>query len=222
MKILIAGDSWGCGCWKDDKNIHRGLELFLQIKGHTVTNLSVGGYSNAQIYRSLKTVYLPDYDYVFLFYTNPFRDLLSDNLYSKYFDVPDYSVNYKDVLKIYDDLSSHAYAMFDSLNHPIHMIGGHHKLEDTSLTKNLISFIPSVREMFYTDYVQPKIIYVSTVFKDYLKKFDKDTIDVLYETYNVHDNLQNIQRDYFYPDGYHLNVNGHLVLSKHIEEFMNR
>jgi lysophospholipase L1-like esterase len=74
--------------------------------------------------------------------------------------------------------------------------------------------------MFYKDYVQPKIVYISTVFKNYLKKFDRDTIDFLYETYNVYLNLQNIQQEYFYPDGYHLNAKGHLILSGRIEEFM--
>lgn len=58
MKVLIAGDSWGCGCWNKTGNTHRGLELFLQMKGHIVTNLSVCGYSNTEIYRSLKTVAL--------------------------------------------------------------------------------------------------------------------------------------------------------------------
>ena len=220
MKVLIAGDSWGCGCWDKIGNTHRGLELFLQMKGHIVTNLSVCGYSNTEIYRSLKTVDLSEFDYVFAFYTNPFRDIISDNLYSKYFDVPDYTITYKDVLKMYDELWCNSYLMFDSLNYPIHMIGGHHKLEEIESTKNLISFIPSIREMFYKDYVQPKIVYISTVFKNYLKKFDRDTIDFLYETYNVQLNLQNIQQEYFYPDGYHLNAKGHLILSSRIEEFM--
>ena len=44
--ILISGDSWGAGAWKDGKVYHRGLEQYLHDDGHSVVNLSIGGGSN--------------------------------------------------------------------------------------------------------------------------------------------------------------------------------
>ena len=44
--ILISGDSWGAGAWKDGKIYHRGLEQYLHDDGHSVVNLSIGGGSN--------------------------------------------------------------------------------------------------------------------------------------------------------------------------------
>jgi len=42
--ILIAGDSWGCGCWDTNQKVyHRGLEQYLHDNGHNVINLSGGG-----------------------------------------------------------------------------------------------------------------------------------------------------------------------------------
>ena len=57
MKIVIAGDSWGCGEWlRGDlrKNVatdivHGGLAQYLTEDGHTVVNLSQGGASNTFI-----------------------------------------------------------------------------------------------------------------------------------------------------------------------------
>jgi len=42
--ILIAGDSWGCGCWDANQQVyHRGLEQLLNDAGHKVINISQGG-----------------------------------------------------------------------------------------------------------------------------------------------------------------------------------
>jgi hypothetical protein len=42
--ILIAGDSWGCGCWTEEQTLyHRGIEQLLHNDGHRVINLSQGG-----------------------------------------------------------------------------------------------------------------------------------------------------------------------------------
>lgn len=42
--ILIAGDSWGCGCWDTNQIVyHRGLEQLLHDDGHKVINISRGG-----------------------------------------------------------------------------------------------------------------------------------------------------------------------------------
>lgn len=44
--IVIAGDSWGCGCWDTEQTVyHRGLEQYLYNDGHQVINLSEGGLS---------------------------------------------------------------------------------------------------------------------------------------------------------------------------------
>jgi hypothetical protein len=43
--ILIAGDSWGCGCYTVQHDLyHRGIEQLLHDDGHRVINISQGGF----------------------------------------------------------------------------------------------------------------------------------------------------------------------------------
>ena len=44
--ILICGDSWSKGAWKNGSVYHRGLEQYLHDDGHDVINLGIEGTSN--------------------------------------------------------------------------------------------------------------------------------------------------------------------------------
>jgi hypothetical protein len=55
-KIMIAGDSWGCGEWNVtcDQILHRGIETYFTELGHNVVNVSKGGCSNLDTVNRIK------------------------------------------------------------------------------------------------------------------------------------------------------------------------
>jgi len=84
-KIIIVGDSWGCGEWIDGSNTHRGLEQYLLDDGYEVINLSIPAGSNKSSLQSLKN-FLIDGDLtnlvkIFYFWTEWHRDLRNDPYY---------------------------------------------------------------------------------------------------------------------------------------------
>jgi len=228
MKILICGDSWGCGAWSPDSrvNTHRGTELFLTIMGHEVENLSVSGNSNIKAYDELAKKDLKKYDFVFVFFTNPFRDVLDTESLSNHSTVPDRSITYKQYVDLYKDLTLSFYNKLESLNHPIYLLGGHNKVDSELLNhKNIVNLIPSIREMFYPDFKEEQIVYWSMQLSGqrlskYLSKFDEDCIEQLHASKIYMHQLKDSQQEYFYPDGYHLNVNGHKILAEYLHKFI--
>ena len=54
MRILITGDSWGCGEWDglnvDYRVTHAGIEQYLRDDGYDVENISIGGNNNLMSY----------------------------------------------------------------------------------------------------------------------------------------------------------------------------
>ena len=62
--IVIVGDSWGCGEYNLNTITHGGLAQYLAEDGQNVINLSVGGSSNWEIYERLKLFFdsgIPNY-----------------------------------------------------------------------------------------------------------------------------------------------------------------
>lgn len=221
MKILIHGDSWGCGVWENEKNVHRGLELYLKEKGHSVQNYSIGGHSNYEVYKSLSKLNLKFYDFIFVFYTNPLRDLISDDINSQYFNVPNKSLTYNDYTEIYKNLAINYLKLLDSFKKPIHIIGGQNKLNINLYSpKYLVYYIQSMREKFYPDFVEEEVMCASTVFNRFARKFDLEALDKIAENRKYIDHLITTQKEYFYPDGGHLNYNGHKILAEEIHSYM--
>jgi hypothetical protein len=77
-KILICGDSWGCGEWNIDctKTLHSGLEQYLKDAGHNVVNISRGGCSNLDSVARIK-LWIERFgqvDSIFVFQTEYSRD----------------------------------------------------------------------------------------------------------------------------------------------------
>jgi hypothetical protein len=98
-RILIAGDSWGCGEWAifGRKVAHLGLQTYLTEYGCEVTNVSVGGYSNKDSINSIKNKLISTYtcDSIIWFQTDPIRDL------KPYKDNADkFSLEIEDFLKV--------------------------------------------------------------------------------------------------------------------------
>lgn len=258
MKILIAGDSWGCGTWHADSAqgstvflsnnkkgrpnwsglLHKGTELFLSLRGFEITNVSVSGYSNYRIYDSLLEMRdLNQYDFIFIFYTNPFRDmcknfaanqftfnpkLLDDVELSAYLKVENHSLTYKDYTHINHILIHRFKSKLESLSYdkPLYLIGGHNKINVGLLDSNKIkTLIPSLREYFYKDFSEPAILY-APVFDNLLEKFDLETLEKFEIERDYYKNLPNIQQEYFYPDGFHLNTKGHKILADFLADFI--
>lgn len=258
MRILIAGDSWGCGVWDSDfaqgstfyltKNkikkptwsglLHKGVELFLSIRGFEVTNVSQSAYSNFNIYESLlKIDDLNQFNFIFIFYTNPFRDmcknfaanqftfnpkLLEDPELNVYLNVENYSLTYRDYVKMNHILIHRFKSKLESLdyNKPLFLLGGHQKIDTSLFDSNKIQIlIPSLREYFYKNFTEPTILY-TPAFDDLLGKFDLETLEKFKIERNYFKNLPNIQKEYFYPDGFHLNTKGHKILADFLADFI--
>lgn len=222
MNILVSGDSWGCGVWKNKQNIHKGMSWYLENKyGHNVTNVSVAGVSNLYTYNTLKTLNLDKFDLILTFFTNPFRDI-GDTRHINYFDAPDKTLDYTYYLELHERLAISHFTNLASLNKKIYLIGGHNKVNSKHIfSNNLINFIPSLREFFYPSFVEPEVIYSSYIFDKYLTKFNLEALDEFSISRNYMLSLPNEQTEYFFPNGYHLNQKGHLALADYIQDFIS-
>ena len=104
-KILIVGDSWGCGEWSlpafGQHIQHTGLEFYLKEYGCNVVNKSYGGYSNDDIFHSLEEQIEFSYDVIIWFQTDPLRNLRP---YINNLEI--FKKNKEDFLKIKEDRKS--------------------------------------------------------------------------------------------------------------------
>ena len=132
--IIIVGDSWACGEWKDWILTHRGLEQYLLDEGFDVINYGLTGGSNSLSYlRLLEAISQNNIDKantkILFFWTDWHRDL------NPLFDI----VDFRDIVdrnessvwlpKTYDEETPHRmfYRIFEKLQKidlPIGIIGG--------------------------------------------------------------------------------------------------
>lgn len=229
MKILVCGDSWGRGEHYDvvPKIPSKfGIDYFLSNLGHSTKNISAEGASNMMTIRALEKENLEEYDYIFLFYTNPFRDTWTENLLDNYFNCEKQSLSYSNYIEIYNRCVINFYSSLEKFKKTIYLIGGHNKIEDDFLNSDyIINFIPSVREFFYSDFTDDKVVFANQYFNyinDILDKFDKDAIEKIHQSRVKLDSLPNIHKKYFSQEPYHLDREGYEILSNYINNFMNR
>lgn len=232
MKILIAGDSWGAGVWKNitlpklhKKRIHNGLEFFLKEYGHDVDNISTPGGSNFNTLCLLQDINLSNYELIIIFYTNSLRDLHRPYKLLKHLNVEDRSVTLELLEKVHDDLSTDFFNNLNLLNKKIYFLGGHSKVNFSNINYvNLKILIPSLREWFYPNYIQD---HYSGLYQDnaWIKKHENLTnklhlsvLDKIASYKNKTSEMIANQKKYFYPDDYHLNIEGHKKLADYIQE----
>jgi hypothetical protein len=211
-KIIIAGDSWGCGEWEDlqlcsnamsRKILHGGLAQFLTEYGCEVVNVSQAGGSNSlsldQLTDAIRTV---NADYIFWFQTDPMRDLRPHN--SK--TLPQ---SIKDMVRMGEKLLNDTYNSLNNLDVKIHCIGGVTELND-SIRKysNLIPLVPSIIKMFGGE--QPRIWVSEWIGVDHLTFTDEFLTEL--------ENLPplDLPKKWFYPDGVHPNRYAHWELFQYI------
>lgn len=222
MKICICGDSWACGEWGNINPEgqpglyglrHSGLEFFLS-QHHTVTNVGRGASSNTDTVAALKQALSESqFDYIFLFQTDPLRSLRP---YIKFFRVT--NLTFDQLLEENYNQTKIFYEAINQLNHKIHCIGGCSKL-DTALMQNysnLVPYIPAVTEWLEPSYQHPEIWH-----SDWLglvdKQFELKCLDRMLACKKKQDDLREY-KTYFFPDGCHLNRQGHEMLSEKIKK----
>ena len=87
MNILIMGDSWAAGCWKDVKirgddgqltnrftNYHQGIGRFMREDGHTVEWIAKGGSHNITQLWTLQSLIHLNFDLIVWLWTDCIRE----------------------------------------------------------------------------------------------------------------------------------------------------
>ena len=217
MKILIGGDSCGCGEWGyNEQNqhglLHHGLEEYLKNDGHEVINTSKGGSSNKDSINRLKNALNFDPDIILWFQSDPLRDNRPYDSFADICNTWDNLINYNDSLLIEN------YKSLNDIGKKIYCIGGCSKIKINLVGEfsNLIPLIESVPEFLYPNYKHSEI-WVS----DWIIKADSlstDVLEPLLKTKSSKDILKSkIHAKYFQPDGAHPNRYGILKVYEQIK-----
>lgn len=211
-KLIIAGDSWGCGEWGDDEDsnytvLHKGLEQYFTDIGVEVENLSAGGISNRTVCFRLESFLkkYPNYDgNIIWFQTDSIRDYFPYNILKE-------NITFENLLQYQDAGLKNTYTRLDALNRKILCLGGATKLnlDLISSYKNLQPTIPSIPEFIFNDYTHP-IIWTSDWVNLINKQFSLDCIDKFLYYKKIQDQLaeKEIYQEFFWPDGNHPNRHG--------------
>lgn len=222
-KILIAGDSWGCGEWKGDPMpafilpngrsshvIHYGLEQYLLDDGHIVKNISIPGANNEQVIDKLNDhINEMPWDYIFWFQTDPlrtFRDTTPQDYttYNKWFN------DYEHLINIQNNYLDSIYNALNQMNKPIYCIGGCSKINKNLLLKykNLHLLIESVMELLIENFIQPNLWFSSDWYQQLDERWNLDTIDKILDDRRKCDSLKEMS-PHFYKDSGHPDREGH-------------
>jgi hypothetical protein len=217
-KILIGGDSWGCGEWKSVRHehygvSHGGLAQYLKEDGFAVTNVSCGGNRNSKSIEQMATeLDKADYDHVIWFQTEPLRDLNPCTDFNSLFG------SYQELLDHSNTLLNCHYQMLDQLKHQVICIGGCSKLHsDIHNYENLIPLVPSMIELLLPNNTAP-MVWQSAWARTIDSTINESLLDQLLANKRLQDQLWN--EPIFKPDGMHPNRQGHLVLFNIIKEFL--
>jgi len=208
-KILIGGDSWGCGEWtwlsKRKYGVsHKGLEQYLCDDGFSVVNSSQGGSSNGKSIRRLaQQLEIGNYDYIIWFQSDPLRDLEYKTFNSLF-------TSYQQVLDCSNQLLNSSYEMLNQLDNKIICIGGCSKLDpDIRNYKNLIPLVDSMIELIIPHIAAPNIWC-----NDWLHYIDSNANESFFDSLLVDKKIQEkiTAEPIMNPCGYHPNRNGHRIL----------
>ena len=227
MKILIGGDSWGCGEWtKKDPAAgyrssnyfisHKGLEQYFLDDGYEVINASKGGCSNKESIKRISENIISDIDYIIWFQSDPLRDLYP------FFDFVKKFNSYSELVDLNNNLLDNNYNELNKIGRNIFCLGGCSKINSDLIKKynNLTPLIYSVTEFLLPDYKHPEIWHSNWHPQiDKIKDIKilvkllacKRKQDALY-TNKKYQNL-------FYPDGSHPNRYGHYKVYEYIKNY---
>lgn len=209
MKILLAGDSWGCGVWVVKKNepayvIHRGIEQFMLDDKHEIVNISMGASSNISTLNRITRTgnNLDKFDYVFVIESSPLRDVgcLDKNINSaKWFN------NYEHLVNINNNRRFEFYSILNSFGKDIYLLGGCSTVDEDIAKKfnNIKVLIPSIPKFLSPEYIEPEI-YVDSWIKHVDDRYDLETLDKLIEQQKkwfwLNKNCSHFKDDHAHPD----------------------
>jgi hypothetical protein len=216
-KILIGGDSWGCGefNWHNKKHVvtHKGLEQYLCDDGFVVANCSQPGSSNRKsISRVSYQPNLSEYDHIIWFQSDPFRDLAPYNKFNSMFN------SYQQLLDCSNELLNSSYNTLNQLGNKVICIGGCSKLDpDIHNYENLIPLVDSVVELILPTVTAPQVWC-----SGWIHFIDSSTNETLLDQLLIDKKIQDQIGDdpMFIPDGYHPNRDGHRVLFDVVRKFL--
>ena len=221
MRILISGDSWGCGEWGVDidnkyKVMHKGIEHYLLNDGHIVENISVPGSSIADAIQNLKKNNISEYDFAIFFQTDPLRNLRPyHKIYEKF-------LSFNDVIKIQDEILDYSYNLLDNIGIKIYFFGGCSKIKINNIKNynNLIPVLPAITEFLFPEYTHP-LVWTSDILhrNDILKNLNLDVLTGFFEQKRKQDMLFNKEyAHYFGTDGRHPNRLGHYRIYEYFKD----
>lgn len=209
-KILIAGDSWGCGEWDQAGKVsHKGIEeYFIQAK-YGVKNISIpGGYHTIIREKIEETLITFRPNYTFLFFTNVFRDG-PGNFWESLDDIQNY-------IERNEKYKRQALEEYNKLGIKIHIIGGLTKVTDEDIKdfENIEIALPSFQEFFIPGYEQYTI-----QFQDYLYRLpyniSKELLEFVWEEQKKWSFVQ--AHHLMGPDAVHPNREAHKMLFEYLQ-----
>ena len=214
-RIIIAGDSWGCGEWDFDPIetghiiTHKGIEQYFLDDGYAVVNLCKGGASNNFAINSLRNYpNITDGDIILWFQTDPLRDLQPYDGFHEEF------TNYDTIITAQEKLLEQTYTNLDSIGYKIICIGGCSKLRIRPQNPyyNLIPILASFAEFAFVEYVHPEV-WFSDWYYLVDRQFDLDSLDKLLYNKELQDQLRLPKnQNWVSPDGQHPNRIAHRKL----------
>lgn len=234
-KVLIVGDSWGCGEWSSRDEVtgasnfvrisdfitHRGLQQYLMEDGYDVVNQSKPAASCEEIYKSLLSQNLNGYDYIFWIQTDPLRNCKPFNSFSEKFS------SYQQVKEIQNEILERVYRQLNDFGVEIYCIGGCSRLNVDILKEfqNLIPLIKSIPELVDSSLICPEISFpVWTVpgrynWSQYVsqKNFTLEDVEKFLEVFDFWDKINKERKDFFWPDGWHPNRRAHKIVYDYIK-----
>lgn len=159
MKILITGDSFGCGEWQIDPDLqskillHKGIEHYLLEENYDVLNVSIAGSPNKFAIKRLSLVLDFNPDIILWFQSDPLRDLFPFNDFTEKFNT------FEELIELNNNILDNHYSTLNSLDKKIYCIGGCSKINSNLIVKynNLIPLINSVPEFLFPEYKHPEL-----------------------------------------------------------------
>lgn len=211
-KIMIAGDSWGCGEWDNETphaRPHLGIEQYFREYGCNVMNTSIGGSGNELSTNSIMLLAPWFKPHIILWIqTDPIRNIPWNHVFPETVD---------DLCNLQRLHLNNIYDRLNSLGQPIYCMGGCSKLDISLMSgyTNLMPIIPSIIEFFGC--VSPKFWHSNSWVPNV--RLSQSAIDMLLE--NTSDPLKILDRKWFFPDGAHPNRAAHLKLFEHLVQHVD-
>ena len=214
MRILITGDSWGCGEWdglNDDYRVtHAGIEQYLRDDGYDVENISIGGNNNLMSYHLINDNV---FDHLIFFWTDPLRQATWEDFTH---DGPMATV------EKHTDLMMQRLDQFPKVT----LIGGCAKIQYYNYRPNLHCVIPSFTELLVPGFVDSPYM-ISHEWEDHWKNIRKPSDQFKREIVDISEQAEHKQSvwrkhpDLFWPDWYHANRQGIRIVYDHMRSLWN-